>query len=665
MRLINVETFELESFIGEKGRPTPPYAILSHVWTTEEVSFQQMIGIQPLMEESLGYRKIVDFCSKVKNEGFEYAWVDTCCIDKTSSAELSEAINSMFQWYRKSEACYVYLSDVTSAENPVFQGSSFRRSRWFTRGWTLQELLAPHEIIFLADDWCEIGTKASLSTTISQITNIDVVTLVKHTWSHVSVAMIMSWASKRQTTRLEDQAYSLLGLFDVNMPLIYGEGQKAFYRLQVEIMKFTNDDSLFAWSTEPLDDHGYSTSEGTSTRGFRFLGLLAPSVSCFRDSHDIVAPKVVSISHAPYDMVKQNISLSAILVRLCSLPADHTQLRVGLDQVDVVGTLRFSRNVEPVKAVDHGLVITPARHDAKGMKVMCLLAILRCWNKDGYIAIPIKSLATGGFQRVENGLRCRWFRVRLMPLRLCLKDEDEKADGESNYRLRQFDSNNRAKGPPADPPETILIRAYVPLEVATGDTHTRAIQGNNPSIWFRSLPIYQCNYCIYEDYPAGCVLPLSETRPHAEAVNRINMTIDDVSVLVIAFRPNQPDTNLPSFLIRVERMKAKSHNEEIRLGCLVGLSVESGGETMAASDADFVYIDVKKSSTIFSLQDDLCLVFRARQGTLQHSEYYLNVSIEKCLPWVMDMDDTASTKEQEMSEDSFTNLNRQFTDVSL
>jgi hypothetical protein len=665
MRLINVETLELESFIGEKGRPTPPYAILSHVWTTEEVSFQQMTGIQPLPEESLGYRKIVDFCARAKNEGFEYAWIDTCCIDKTSSAELSEAINSMFQWYRKSEACYVYLSDVASAENPVSQGSSFRRSRWFTRGWTLQELLAPHEVIFLADDWCEIGTKASLSITISHITHIDVVTLTKHTWSHVSIAMIMSWASMRQTTRVEDQAYSLLGLFDVNMPLIYGEGRKAFYRLQVEIMKFTNDDSLFAWSTEPLDDHGYSISGGTSARGFRFLGLLAPSVTCFRDSHDIMAPKDLSITHAAYDMVKQNISLSAVLVRLCSLPVDHTQLKVGLDQVDVVGTLRFSKNVEPVKAVDHGLVITPARQDAKGMKVMCLLAILRCWNKDGYIAIPIKSLATGGFQRVENGRRCRWFRVRLMPLRLCLKDEDEKAEGESNYRLRQFDSDNRVKGPPADPPETVLIRAYVPMEVASGDTHTRSIKGNSPSIWFRSLPIDRYNYYIHSDYPAGCVLPLSKTRPHYETVERMNKTINDVSVIFIAFRQNQPDTNLPPFLIRVDKRKAKSHNEEIRVGCLIGLSVESWSETIAASDTDFVYIDVKKSSTTFPLKEDLCLVFRARQGTLQRSEYYLNVSIEKCLPWVINMDDDVGIKEQEMSEDSVTYLTRQFTDVSL
>ncbi|KAL4727999.1 hypothetical protein ACLX1H_004706 [Fusarium chlamydosporum] len=106
MRLINVETLELESFVGDLGREVPEYAILSHVWTTEEVSLQQVTGLLPLPEESKGYRKVIDFCSKARDEGFEYAWIDTCCIDKTSSAELSEAINSMFQWYRESAACY-------------------------------------------------------------------------------------------------------------------------------------------------------------------------------------------------------------------------------------------------------------------------------------------------------------------------------------------------------------------------------------------------------------------------------------------------------------------------------------------------------------------------------------------------------------------------------
>ncbi|KAJ4264479.1 hypothetical protein NW762_005679 [Fusarium torreyae] len=662
MRLINVETLELESFVGELGRPIPTYAILSHVWTTEEVSFQEMTGLQPLPEELKGYRKIVDFCAKAQVEGFEWAWIDTCCIDKTSSAELSEAINSMFQWYRNAAACYVYLDDVTCTENPVSPGSRFRQSRWFTRGWTLQELLAPHEVIFLADDWREIGTKSNLSTAISEVTKIDVITLLKHTWKHVSIAMIMSWASMRKTTRLEDQAYSLLGLFDVNMPLIYGEGHKAFYRLQVEIMKFTNDDSLFAWSTEPLDNHGYSTSEGSSTRGFRFLGLLAPSVACFRDSHDIVAPRDLPEGHAQYDMVKQNISLSAILVRLCSLPADPKQLRVAIDKVDVVGTLRYSKNVTPVKAVDYGLVITPARQDAKGMKVMCLLAILRCWNKDGYIAIPIKSLASGGFQRVENGYRCRWFRVRLMPLRLCLKSEDERAHDESEYRLKQFDAGNKEKGPPAGPPETVLIRAYVPLETASENMSNPKGNPRSPTIQFRSLPINHQDYRIWDDYPSNFMLPLSESRTHAEAVERINKMIDVVPMLFIIFRPKHSNPDLPPVLIRVKWKKEKPRFPESSIECLVGPEVDSWSDSREAADANFIDVNIKGPSTAIPLNEDLCLLFRVRQGT---SNRYLNVSIETRLPWTGEMKDDMARTGSNMWPDSDTVLTRRFTDNSI
>ncbi|KAF4450373.1 hypothetical protein F53441_6497 [Fusarium austroafricanum] len=630
MRLINVETLELEYFVGEYGRSIPTYTILSHVWTAEEVSFQQMTGLSPLPEESKGYRKIVDFCAKAKAEGFEYAWVDTCCIDKTSSAELSEAINSMFQWYRKSAACYVYLDDVSCAENPRLPDSKFRHSRWFTRGWTLQELLAPHEVIFLSDDWREIGTKGTLSATISDITKIDTSTLVKHTWSHVSVAGIMSWASMRRTTRLEDQAYSLLGLFDVNMPLIYGEGPKAFYRLQVEILKTTNDDSLFAWSTEPLDNHGYSTSEGASTRGFRFLGLLAPSPACFRDSHDIRAPRDISGRNAPYDMVKQDVSLSAVLVRLCSLPNDPKQLG-DMDRVDVVGTLRFSKNVKPVKAVDHGLIITPARQDAKGLNIMCLVAVLRCWNKDGYIGIPIKSLASGGYQRVENGNRCRWFRVRLMPLRLSLKDEDERADDESEYRLRQFDSESRDKGPPADPPETVLIRAYVPLDLPSENTiSSLGGRHQSPTLQFRSLPINDHYYRIEIDHPQSCIPPLAELGAHAKVIEKINYMIDTQPTFHAIFHQKHSDMDLPSFVLRTQKSQ---NSHEIKIGYLLGAEVESWENAPDTSDVHFIDIDVQSPSTMINLADNLCLIFRIRHGTPHDKNRYVNVSIEECLPW--------------------------------
>ncbi|KAG4271737.1 hypothetical protein FPRO04_10684 [Fusarium proliferatum] len=637
MRLINVETLELESFTGEHGASIPTYAILSHVWTSEEVSLQQMSGLSPLPEESKGYRKIVDFCAKAKAEGFEYGWIDTCCIDKTSSAELSEAINSMFQWYRKSAACYVFLNDVSSTENPRLSGSRFRKSRWFTRGWTLQELLAPHEVILLADDWREIGTKASLSATVSDVTKIDVATLVKQTWSHVSIAGIMSWASMRQTTRLEDQAYSLMGLFDVNMPLIYGEGPKAFYRLQVEIMKATNDDSLFAWSTEPLEDCGYSPNEGASTRGFRFLGLLAPSPACFRDSHDIRAPRDISRSHVPqYDLIKQDISLSAVVVRLCSLPADPKQLG-DIDRVNVVGTLRFSNNV---RAVDHGLVITPARRDAKGIKIMCLVAVLRCWNKDGYIGIPIKRLASGAYQRVENGHRCRWFKVRLMPLRLTLKSEEERAPDESEYTLRQFDSESREKGPPADPPETILTsRHRAPLQ-------------------FRSLPINNGYYKLHADTADNSVTLMPELRSHPHIIESINGRINTLPETSIVFCPIAEDSGLPTFTIHT-RMIERPHG--IQVGCMVG-SDQDRDEMM---DAEFTDIDLKTISTTISLTANLSLVFRVRRGVPQDTTCYLNVSIEEQLPWTEDIEHWPATLGDKSLSSSEMSLNRTFTDNSV
>ncbi|KAF5554913.1 beta transducin [Fusarium napiforme] len=656
MRLINVETLELESFTDEYGGSIPTYAILSHVWTSEEVSLQQMSGLSPLTEQSKGYRKIVDFCAKAKAEGFEYGWIDTCCIDKTSSAELSEAINSMFQWYRKSAACYVYLNDVSSAENPRSWDSRFRKSRWFTRGWTLQELLAPHEVIFLAEDWREIGTKASLSATISDITKIDVTTLVKQTWSHVSIAGIMSWASMRQTTRLEDQAYSLMGLFDVNMPLIYGEGPKAFYRLQVEIMKATNDDSLFAWSTEPLEDCGYSPNEGASTRGFRFLGFLAPSPACFRDSHDIKAPRDISRSGVPqYDLIKQDISLSAVVVRLCSLPADPKQLG-DIDRVDVIGTLRFSNNV---RAVDHGLVITPARRDAKGIKIMCLLAVLRCWNKDGYIGIPIKRLASGAYQRVENGTRCRWFKVRLMPLRLTLKSEEELAPDEMDYTLRQFDSESREKGPPADPPENILVRAYVPLELPSNGTYASAQASHHRApLQFRSLPISNGYYRLQAYAADNSIPPVRELRLHSHVIESISERINTLPETRIVFCPIAADSGLPNFAIHT-RMIERPHG--IQVGCMIG-SEHSQDET---TDAEFTDIDLKVISTTISLTANLSLVFRVRRGVPQDTTCYLNVSVEEQLPWAEHVEHWSATLGDKSLSSSEMSLNRTFTDNSI
>ena len=260
MRLINTSTGAFEEFIG---RNIPEYAILSHTWEDEEVSYQDYLGgACPLKK---GYEKIRKTCELARESGVVYAWVDTCCIDKSSSAELTEAINSMYIWYQRSQRCYVYFSDLLADADLATQLSACRWQvrmsqcqnqaylwRRFTRGWTLQELIAPFETHFFDSQWNQVGTKASLRSQISLITGVNL-GILQHdeALSSVCVARKMSWAAKRMTTRIEDMAYCLLGLFGVNMPLLYGEESKAFRRLQEEIIRSSPDLSIFAWIAEP------------------------------------------------------------------------------------------------------------------------------------------------------------------------------------------------------------------------------------------------------------------------------------------------------------------------------------------------------------------------------------------------------------------------------
>ncbi|KAI1341951.1 HET-domain-containing protein [Xylariaceae sp. FL0016] len=249
MRLIDVDTFELREFLEDS---IPPYAILSHRWEEEEVLFQDMQNIE-LAKKKRGFEKIHGCCEQAKAEGWSWVWVDTCCIDKTSSAELSEAINSMFRWYQSAMVCFAYLSDVASSDSEEYE---YDQSQWFKRGWTLQELLAPHKVSFYSRSWICIGEKSSMSRYISKITGISRDVLEnRQEISTVPVAIRMYWASERKTTRIEDMAYALLGIFDVNMPLLYGEGTKAFQRLQEYIWKETNDHTLLLWDNFGESSH--------------------------------------------------------------------------------------------------------------------------------------------------------------------------------------------------------------------------------------------------------------------------------------------------------------------------------------------------------------------------------------------------------------------------
>jgi hypothetical protein len=294
MRLLDSTTLEFREFIGEQ---IPPYAILSHTWREKELSFQDM---QSRCAHKKEYDKVKHFCETAAAHGFGYVWMDTCCIDKSSSSELSEAINSMYRWYQEAEVCYVYLSDVPSGTDSCGLDPKFAGSRWFTRGWTLQELIAPSSVIFLGSDWEEIGTKGDLQEVISEITGIHAnILLGDDDLESVSIAQRMSWASKRTTTRVEDLAYCLMGVFGVNMPMLYGEGQQAFIRLQEEIMKMSDDHSIFAWKSNDWWRH-----DG---------GLLATSPAAFIGSGDIIRSSQM-VNGLPFTVTNKGIHLQLPLI---------------------------------------------------------------------------------------------------------------------------------------------------------------------------------------------------------------------------------------------------------------------------------------------------------------------------------------------------------------
>ena len=222
MRLLNTSTGFFEEFIGTN---IPAYAILSHTWSEEEVSFKDMTATtEPLYMSKKGYAKISMACQLAQADGLQYAWIDTCCIDKTSSAELSEAINSMYQWYQRADKCYAYLVDLDGLDSTVSWRENLVSCRWFARGWTLQELIAPADVYFFDQHWNMLFRKSEGIGVLSNITGIDGGVLAgSRSPQSISVAQRMSWASRRVTTRVEDEAYCLLGihtLFAISQPFV-------------------------------------------------------------------------------------------------------------------------------------------------------------------------------------------------------------------------------------------------------------------------------------------------------------------------------------------------------------------------------------------------------------------------------------------------------------
>ncbi|KAJ4992315.1 hypothetical protein SVAN01_02334 [Stagonosporopsis vannaccii] len=274
MRVLCVKDLKFKEF---HDMPKDDYAILSHVWGDKEISYNDMKSWSKSEPFSIAGKenasaKLRGCREQARNDGIKYLWIDTCCINKSNYTELTEAINSMFLWYQKSKYCYAYMADVTS------QGKNLKNKKWFTRGWTLQELIAPKDVIFFDCDWKKIGNKKKLARDISEITHIPQDFLLgSKSLEEASIAQRMSWASGRTTSKEEDLAYCLFGIFNVHMPLLYGERLKAaFRRLQLHILETDDDTSIFAWKMQKAQ-----------TKHVTFE-LLASTPKLFEGSHDII-----------------------------------------------------------------------------------------------------------------------------------------------------------------------------------------------------------------------------------------------------------------------------------------------------------------------------------------------------------------------------------------
>ncbi|KAH7405784.1 heterokaryon incompatibility protein-domain-containing protein [Phaeosphaeria sp. MPI-PUGE-AT-0046c] len=329
MKLINCTTLELETEDNWLSRRRPPYAILSHTWNPDggEVTYQDYVqGRDHSQHKNWAKIDRAVAITRTSPERLNHIWIDTCCINKESSSELTESINSMFAWYAQAVVCYAQIADfdcgsrrndesavrhemgsVDLDENAAYK---LGQCRWFYRGWTLQELISPTRIEFFDSNWWHFGSRDSLAYLISMITGIDQDILARtnkegrvenaqQALRRMTVAKKMSWAEARQTSRLEDQAYSLLGIFEVNMPMLYGEGESAFVRLQEEILKESNDMTLFAWTLsgdDSLPSPTYSGILARSPRDFARAGQLIASKAAKFNPDYAITNKGVRIS---------------------------------------------------------------------------------------------------------------------------------------------------------------------------------------------------------------------------------------------------------------------------------------------------------------------------------------------------------------------------------
>lgn len=291
MKLLNTRTLQ----VHQAPLQPPRYVALSYTWggTSNEST-----APTPAQRQSA--------CTEARRLGLEWVWIDSLCIDSSSTAEISESINSRFRVFQDSAVCLVFLGDVSLGPGETTSkaaGNLLLKSQWLRRIWTLTELIASKEVLFFDRDWRQFGTKRSLLCELSDATRIDLPVLENsRCLSEFSIARRMSWACACSYDREEDLAYALIGLFGVNMTILYGEGPMAFLRLQEEILKSTDDASLFCWQAGPHATQEYRGLFARSPAEFSHFASIPP-IEPLRIHGDVqltsagVVIKDVSVSH--------------------------------------------------------------------------------------------------------------------------------------------------------------------------------------------------------------------------------------------------------------------------------------------------------------------------------------------------------------------------------
>ncbi|KAK5742070.1 hypothetical protein LTR17_003578 [Elasticomyces elasticus] len=399
IRLLNIHTYSLVQPHATKL----PYAILSHRWGSDEVSYTEWEGRNHgRIRDRQGYAKIRGACEQAKRDGLEYLWVDTICINKPDNSELSESINSMYAWYQNAAVpgrmrCYALLSDVGGAA-PFEEGEhSFQRSAWFTRGWTLQELLAPRHVVFFAKDWSSLGDLRALLRLVAGLTKIPEAVLRGDTALHAcTIAQRLSWASGRVTQRIEDQTYALLGILDVHMHLNYGEGWNAFVRLQNELVMKHNGLTVLAWASQdrlrwprlfassPADFASSAAIEATismpvnaeySLNNVGLTGLFPVVEQENSDSeNDILIPLYCHLSARPEEMLALRLKASPTLWRTGPLTCSVDATQVNGNIVSLFSRLATTRSFNTRSVPKAQLTI---RHPAQVMSTMSTMSTSR------------------------------------------------------------------------------------------------------------------------------------------------------------------------------------------------------------------------------------------------------------------------------------------------